>query len=873
MSSETSSDNPYPGPRPFQIKEKEKFFGRDEEKEDLATLISAHRLVFLYAESGMGKTSLLNASLIPTLDQQGFDVLPVVRVGDPLPPELNLSPDEIRNIFVLNTLLSWRGEALDAHSLLQRSISEFLERRESSAKPRVIIFDQFEELFTSYPERWRERADFFIQLAKTMEEALIKNQGLRVLFVLREDYLAILDSYVELLPEGPGIGYRLERMRREAAHLAIERPLEKTRRRFADGVALNLVDRLLQVPIDSPYVSQKDVLGEFVEPVHLQIVCHTLWEKLPDNAHEITIKHLKLLGDINKPLADFYDEAIKKVAEQTKVKEEKIRNWFEQHLITPAKTRGTVFAGTTETGGLTNDAVQLLDKMYLIKSEWRANARWYELTHDRFIEPILQSNQKWREKRIKFEEKGRGQLAFFRMIGCGAFALAVFSGTILGIAPPAETNASFLIIIASFLTLIILLISATLLKRSGSRAQKIIWWSLAVIFLVASILFFFSYKQSRGQLTFRFPFTDEYFVKGTQLTPSAEEFLRTQPAMTTDQLILAFGGDPEQVWTLASIKASSRILMINYLCFILSLACCLFCLWEGLSLIASSQRAATTYLSDNLLPFESSALGLYLIVFTTLLIYLCYKLWPTDLLDASGNKVLTAYGTVAWDPKISFLGGFFESFIHPEKRVFLLVILVGALGSSIHAVTSFVDYVGNRHLKSSWIWSFIARPFIGMSLALICYLVLRAGFIAPNINVDTLNLFGIASLAALAGLFSKQATDKLSEVFTALFAPAPGGDTKRTDMLASQAPLIMSIDPKRGPVDGGTVVTILGSGFTPGTAITFGGRLAKSVSAISSTSIVATTPAHPSGGVDVEVVKPDGDKAIIREGFTFEEKN
>jgi serine/threonine protein kinase len=60
-------------------------------------------------------------------------------------------------------------------------------------------------------------------------------------------------------------------------------------------------------------------------------------------------------------------------------------------LITPVGTRGTAYRGQTETAGIPNAAVEALENLHLIRGEWRAGARWYELTHDLFIEPIQES--------------------------------------------------------------------------------------------------------------------------------------------------------------------------------------------------------------------------------------------------------------------------------------------------------------------------------------------------------------------------------------------------------------------------------------------------------------------------------------------------
>src|SRR5215213_5446550 len=71
---------PFIGPRPFQEKDRDFFFGRRHEAIELASLIAAHPLMLLYAQSGAGKTSLLNASLIGMLRDDEIDVLPLARV-------------------------------------------------------------------------------------------------------------------------------------------------------------------------------------------------------------------------------------------------------------------------------------------------------------------------------------------------------------------------------------------------------------------------------------------------------------------------------------------------------------------------------------------------------------------------------------------------------------------------------------------------------------------------------------------------------------------------------------------------------------------------------------------------------------------------
>lgn len=213
-----------------------------------------------------------------------------------------------------------------------------------------------------------------------------------------------------------------------------------------------------------------------------------------------------------------------------------------------------------------------------------------------------------------------------------------------------------------------------------------------------------------------------------------------------------------------------------------------------------------------------------------------------------------------------------------ETRLLLLVLLAGAIGSYVHAASSFVDYLGNRTFISSWVWWYLLRPFIGMMLALLFYFVFRGGFVTAGVNqggdaaVSFINPFGVAALAGLVGMFSKVAADKLNELFTTLFKPASGqGDAKRGDKLtANLSPAISAVTPSAGPTAGGTPVTITGTGFMEGAKVTFGNMAATAVVISSPTSLTAVTPAHTGGVVDVVVTNTNSQKGVLKDGFTYQ---
>jgi len=404
---------PYVGPRPFEQEHESIFFGRERETSEIISLIVSHPVTLVYSQSGAGKTSLLNAKLVPLLERKGFQVLPRARMRDPIPPDV--MP---RNVYVFNTLAGWAG-GTDTQRLAQTSLADFLkglkhnvsreEGEEEWSLPRIAIWDQFEEFFTFHQDRWGDREKFFKQL----NQALDADPLLRVVFLMREDYIAELDPYVSILPEKLKTRFRLERLRHAAALSAVKEPLRHTELRFAEGVAEQLVTNLMEIPSKASAHGVRAV-AEFVEPVQLQVVCQNLWGKLRGRAGGadgvITADDLREFGDVNKALLTFYEDILRKVMANERIRatgltEGALRRWFEHVLITPAGTRGMVYRGAEDTGGIPNEVVELLDAEHIVRPELRGGEPWYELSHDRLIQPVRESNKQWLLKHSSAEEK------------------------------------------------------------------------------------------------------------------------------------------------------------------------------------------------------------------------------------------------------------------------------------------------------------------------------------------------------------------------------------------------------------------------------------------------------------------------------------
>jgi len=144
------------------------------------------------------------------------------------------------------------------------------------------------------------------------------------------------------------------------------------------------------------------------------------------------------------------------------------------------------------------------------------------------------------------------------------------------------------------------------------------------------------------------------------------------------------------------------------------------------------------------------------VVVTVVLLYLVYKFWGT--------------ATLGTDPKAA---------APAEKDVLRMVIFMGALGGTIHWMSSLVTFIGNGSLLRRWIPYYLLAPLQGAALALIVYLLLRVGVLSPTTNANAtqhLNLLGMYAVAGLTGLFAKQAIEMLREVFNVVFKKVEAKD-------------------------------------------------------------------------------------------------
>jgi len=387
--------SPYPGPTAFKAGMAHRFFGRREETKELLKVVGEHRIVLVYSPSGAGKSSLLNTEVSQRLEQEfRYQVFTGVRVG-------GASPDveegaAIRNIFTFSAV-SCLGLPPNPRCRLADALRSISRKRDAAG--RVLVLDQFEELFTKYPERFKDKVDFFRELLDALEE----DSSLRVILAIRQEYLADMNQLAEGLPEGLSMGrFHLQRMTRPNALEAVTMPISGYAK-FAEDVAEEIVAQLniIKVPGYGPDGAPIEMPGEFIETVHLQIVCKRLWESLPLGIKLIEMEHLQQATGETKTFKEFvvnaldvfYKEVVKKVAGS---EESEARGGYSKELIffgcmqfiTPALTRMMVRRSHERVGRLPDWVVWQLVNEHLLVGEQRGGEWWYELAHDRLVDPV-----------------------------------------------------------------------------------------------------------------------------------------------------------------------------------------------------------------------------------------------------------------------------------------------------------------------------------------------------------------------------------------------------------------------------------------------------------------------------------------------------
>ena len=393
----TAGANPYPGPRPFELGER--IYGREREIAELYYRLSAQRIVLLHSPSGAGKSSLVYAGLIPRLLEH-FSVWRPTRVN--LEWADGVETEGV-NRYVRSAILGFEqglpeDERRTEDQIAGLPLSEYCAKRPprpGAPDNKVLIFDQFEEILTVDPLNIEAKVEFFDQLG-----ALLRDESIWALVIIREDYLAALDPYRQQVPTHLQNRYRIDLLKQEAAKEAIEGPAELTPRKYSPGVVDSMVRDLATIQVQQPDGSFDKQQGPNVEPLQLQVVCSGLWDRMPQDDLSVDPEDVEAFGNVSDALSNYYAESVAKAADGDIANERAIREWFNDKLITAGGIRSQVLREETHSGELDNNLIAALRNSHLLRAERRGGATWFELSHDRLVEPVRQNNDRWFDEHL-----------------------------------------------------------------------------------------------------------------------------------------------------------------------------------------------------------------------------------------------------------------------------------------------------------------------------------------------------------------------------------------------------------------------------------------------------------------------------------------
>ena len=404
----------YPGPKPFTASQRDIFFGRTAEIKELHERVQLHNLVVLLGKSGLGKSSLLNAGLLPLVEKAGQLEAISIRFGayaedaeehaSPLEASLSLIPGDHP---LLSRLSGGEGRNL-WHQLKSRQL-------EGKGNGFLLVFDQFEELFT-YPQSAIDQftqqlsellySDIPASYRAKLESGMARDANfvtrpelkqlhqqldIRILFAIRSDRLSLLNKLKLYLPEVLENCYELQPLNKQQAEDAILSPAyEKGNFRtpqfdYEDEAVEHLLDFL------SKKGSQK------IESFQLQILCEHLEKRFIEGKKQ----RLIYVKDIKDPEAILENYYLEKIGEIKGAKSQlAARKFIEEGLIFEEEERRlSLYEGQLMKNFNIHPELlrQLLDT-HLIRSEPSMRGGYtYELSHDTLVAPVLKAKAKRKE--------------------------------------------------------------------------------------------------------------------------------------------------------------------------------------------------------------------------------------------------------------------------------------------------------------------------------------------------------------------------------------------------------------------------------------------------------------------------------------------
>ena len=405
-------NNPWLGLASYQVQDADLFFGREKEMSVLCDIIKQNYSTVIYGKSGMGKTSLINAGLIPQLMADGF--LPVSiklehngkrsyadQIIGAVVAKLDEQGCEMESVQQLDAILP------DECKLWAFFHTNIFWSKDNHRVVPVVFIDQFEEIFTICEDKAVVQ-DFFTLLNDLFQvlppdEALrqIEEKGIRIDFnestnfrlilSLREDFLARLEDYSYNIPVLRKNRVGVSPLNGLQGLDVILKPISGIMNREAALKILEKVSKCTHIE------DEEEALANLsIETCILSLFCSQLYKKAVELKKDmITSELIEQFGD--NIINDYYHECMRRISKDSVA-------FLEDRLLTSSGFRNSLAYEDVVPRYVLKEEIEHLEKCRLIRIEILNKTERIEFTHDVLCGVALEHKT---QRRLSKERRGK----------------------------------------------------------------------------------------------------------------------------------------------------------------------------------------------------------------------------------------------------------------------------------------------------------------------------------------------------------------------------------------------------------------------------------------------------------------------------------
>lgn len=287
--------NPYPGfekglNKPFGASDKEYFYGRQEDINNIKLKLRQNKLLLLRSLPKAGKTSLIEAGLIPTLESKGYltqysndwKVLKIDCKGDPI---RNVAEAFANAAYLFKNKMQPNLEEIYYSQFTKKETALKNHLEENAVLKKInllIVIDDFNQLFE--PASSKDKSIKFLKMIYQI--SLSKSLSVYMLISVSNNDLKepLLLNYPEILKKFDSCTYQLHNLDANELKKAILAPAKKEDVIIEDDVCQMIMDEIFHQPDQLP---------------KLQRYLNRTWWEFKNHKNKESIINLKLYNLAN----------------------------------------------------------------------------------------------------------------------------------------------------------------------------------------------------------------------------------------------------------------------------------------------------------------------------------------------------------------------------------------------------------------------------------------------------------------------------------------------------------------------------------------------------------------------------------------------